>query len=237
MRATLPLLLLTLLLTACVATTNKDRARLHPDEPTTTVQTQTGTPSAAPSPMVAPGAMSKPVPKQDPTPVPTQAMSPSTVCALQGSPQGTVLLYPRLIPRKASAEVEQLADQLQIRVGQTLGLATPNRPVDVCPKPGRSCPQGGCQGLGVGVLLLHQGSACAAVALISTPGRSDTELVPWAGKVELKDNTVAFREPPESLVTIDDFVPCDELLQDLKAGEAGVIKVIQQTAKQIDGPK
>jgi hypothetical protein len=56
-------------------------------------------------------------------------------------------------------------------------------------------------------------------------------LVPLAGDAKLSATTSPFREPPENLVTVSEFVPCDKLLQDLETnvileGEANVSKVL-----------
>ena len=93
------------------------------------------------------------------------------------------------------------------------------------------CPQAGCLGVSVGVLLLHNGQGCAAVALVGGPGRSAVRLIPWVGELSIKRDRVLFRAPPESEVSIRDFVPCVDLGASLAAEEETVAAAIIQAAK------
>lgn len=227
MKTTFAVALLALLLGACTVPATQTQRTSPP--------TEENAPAQAPA-QGAPKAPSAPAAPKAPAPVEvvTQAPSaPPTVCVEHGVKGGAVALYPRVIPRQASPEVDALADQLQARVKQTIGAAMPGAPISTCPKPQRVCPQGGCDGLGVGILLLHKGDGCAALALINTPGRSVINLVQWAGKTELKQTRVDYREPPESQVIIEDFVPCAELIDSLQENEARVVQAIQTNANLV----
>ena len=106
----------------------------------------------------------------------------------------------------------------------------PDRPVDVRPAPERVCPQAGCKAMTVGALLVHTGQACAVVALVSGPGRSAVHLLPWAGKVTLKQQTLPFREYPESHVTILDFQRCGALAEPMRVEEGRVMASMKAVA-------
>ena len=135
----------------------------------------------------------------------------------RGAEGGVVLLWPRIIPGSAAGESRALAAAVQARLRDMVEEALPGRAIDVRPDPERVCPQGGCEGLSVGALLLREDNGCAVVALIGGPGRAPTRMVPLAGRVRLHTPFVPFREPPESHVTITDFGPCSSLLDDFSA--------------------
>jgi hypothetical protein len=199
--------------------------------PTATSAPAAAAPAAAPA-APAPTAASAPAADAPAADAPAAAtnLSPSTVCANHGVKGGAVALYPRIIPREASPKVEAVADALQLRLRDTIAAAMPGKPIETCPKPQRVCPQGGCDGLGVGVLLLHKGDSCAALGLINTPGRSIIKIVEWGGKTDLKLTQVEYREPPESQVIVNDFIPCDELLDNLQERTPALIQAIQSNA-------
>lgn len=157
----------------------------------------------------------------------TLVHSSPTVSKSAGLRGQSVLLWPRLIPSKNVDHLQPTAAALQARTRELIQEAIPGKTIDQRPSPERSCPQGGCEGIGVGVLLLHSGGGCAAIALLSGPGRSTTQLIPWAGSVQLKNNHLPFREPPESHISVRDFVPCDRLLQKLSAKEEDVVREIR----------
>jgi len=148
-----------------------------------------------------------------------------------GAEGGIVLLWPRIVGERSrgaqpDAETRALAGRLQARLGELVGRALPNRPVDVRPEPERVCPRGGCKGASVGVLLARAGSGgCAAVALVSGPGPTAARLVPWIGRIELTANVVPFRAPPESAIEVQDYVRCAKLLDD-RSRDADVEKAI-----------
>ena len=80
----------------------------------------------------------------------------------------------------------------------------------------------GCAGASVGLLLSRQGQGCLVLALVSRPGVSPTRIVPWVGKVQLRSDTVGFREWPESQITVADYIPCSSLLTTMDAQEAAI---------------
>jgi hypothetical protein len=138
---------------------------------------------------------------------------------------GIVVLWPRVVgPRGSPTRAVDQARQLQSRLVAIAGRVAPGRPVDVRPQPERVCPRSGCSALALGVVLAVSGQGCAAIALVSDPGQSPAELVPWGGQVRLKSNSVPFREPPELAVRITDYARCDSLLEALndKSVEAAI---------------
>ena len=140
---------------------------------------------------------------------------------------GVIVFWPRIIPRSETVNTRALAKKIQTRLKALVAQALPGRPLDVRPEPERVCPQAGCQAMTVGVLLARKGSGCIVVALLSRPGKALTRLVPWVGKVKLKQEWVPFREAPESFLTIKDFAPCDQVMAQLPANESQIIKMIK----------
>ncbi len=144
-----------------------------------------------------------------------------------GSPGGVIVFWPRIIPRSETVNTRALAKKIQMRLKTLVTQALPGRPLDVRPEPERVCPQAGCQAMTVGVLLARKGKGCIAVALLSRPGQALTRLVPWVGKVKLKQEWVPFRKPPETYLTINDFTPCDQVMDQLPANEGQIVKMIK----------
>jgi hypothetical protein len=130
----------------------------------------------------------------------------------KGAAGGIVVLWPRIIPGTIAEENAALAGQVQAKVKALAEKALPGRPVDVRPKPERVCPKAGCDAVSINVLFTKNSSACVVVALINAPGTSPTKLIPWGGGVELKSDTIQFRDMPENFVKIKDYVPCDQLI-------------------------
>jgi hypothetical protein len=141
-----------------------------------------------------------------------------------------VVLWPRIIPKSETPRTRALAGSVQEKLRVLVDRALPKRAVDVRPEPERVCPQAGCQAPALGVLLLRKENGCALVALVSEPGRNPTRLVPWVGEVTLKSTQVAFREPPESLVTIKDFMPCDQVSAQWGKREEDVVSALRAVA-------
>jgi hypothetical protein len=137
-----------------------------------------------------------------------------------------VLLWPRVIPSAETAALRAVAQPLHQRLFQLIQRALPGRHIDIRPEPQRVCPQAGCEGIAVGVLLLAHGSGCVAVVQVSPPGRSAARQVAWVGDVRLTRDEVAFREPPEQHVLVKDYAACDRLLEDAQAREDQVILAI-----------
>lgn len=145
----------------------------------------------------------------------------------KGIAGGVVLLYPRIIPASVAEESRSLTNEVQLHLKGTIERALPGRTVDVRPAPERVCPRGGCEGTSVNVLFSRSGPGCMVVALVGKPGESSIKLIPWAGVVELRSDLVPFREPPESQVTIKDYVPCDKLIQAMNDNESFVEAAIR----------
>jgi hypothetical protein len=144
-----------------------------------------------------------------------------------GTQGGVIVFWPRIIPRSETINTRALAKKIQTRLKTLVEKALPGRPLDVRPEPERVCPQAGCQAMTVGVLLARKGKGCIAVALLSRPGQALTRLVPWVGKVKLKQEWVPFRKPPETFLTINDFAACDQVMTQLSANEEQIIKMIK----------
>ncbi len=130
----------------------------------------------------------------------------------KGVAGGIVVLWPRIIPGTIAEENTAIAAQVQAKVKALAEKALPGRAVDVRPKPERVCPKAGCDAVSINVLFTKNSTACVAVALINAPGTSSTKLIPWGGGVELKSDTIQFRDMPENFVKIKDYVPCDQLI-------------------------
>jgi hypothetical protein len=163
------------------------------------------------------------------TTVPAPSTSPTLTTAPGDAPQisrsvgvegGIVVLWPRVVGSRETPQVPaSIAQKLQARLAEVAARAAAGRPLDVRPEPERICPRSGCVAKSVGVLLAYASGGCAAVALLSGPGPSPAELVPWGGSIRLKARTVAFRDPPEQQVSVEDYLPCDALLGGLRDGE------------------
>jgi hypothetical protein len=148
----------------------------------------------------------------------------------KGQAGGIVILWPRIIPSAIAEENAALAAQVQQKVKAVAEKALPGRPVDVRPKPERVCPKAGCDGMSVNVLFTKNSSACVAVALINAPGTSPTKLIGWGGTVELKSDTIQFRDMPENFVKIKDYVPCDQLITSMAAQDQFIEAAIRAAA-------
>jgi hypothetical protein len=142
-----------------------------------------------------------------------------------GEKGGVIIFWPRIIPKSDDAETRDLAGKLQERLKAIVAKELPGRPVDVRPEPERVCPRVGCAAMSVGVLFSKEGKSCAALALVSGPGASPSRIVPWAGEVQLSKNEVPFREAPERVVKVKDFVRCTELLGTIN--DADVVTAIK----------
>ena len=148
----------------------------------------------------------------------------------KGAAGGIVVLWPRIIPGTIAEENAALAAQVQAKVKAVAEKALPGRPVDVRPKPERVCPKAGCDAMSVNVLFTRNSTACVAVALINAPGTSPTKLIPWGGSVELKSDTIQFRDMPENFVKIKDYVPCDQLVTSMAAQDQFIEAAIRAAA-------
>jgi len=143
-----------------------------------------------------------------------------------GEPGGMIVLWPRVVTDGSSEATE--AGEVQAQLRSTVDPMLNAAAIEVRPEPERVCPQSGCRALAVGAILLKAGTGCAVVATVSQPGETPTQLVEWAGDVELRNTNVPFREPPEQHVQVVDFVPCSDLGTALLAGEPAVAERIRQ---------
>ena len=148
----------------------------------------------------------------------------------KGTKGGVVLLYPRIVPASVTGEAGPLAAQVQERLGAIAQRALPGRPIDKRPSPERVCPRGGCEGMPINVVFSKNGSACVVVAVIGAPGEAPQRLIPWAGEVIFKSDTVPFRDPPESQITVKDYVPCANLMTALSDNEGFIEAAIRSMA-------
>jgi len=187
-------------------------------------------PGAAPQPGLS--ATAAPPPPSTPAPQPVaETTEERHVSKSAGSVGGVTLLWPRIIPRDIVDENRDLAAALQQRMKGIVEKHLPGRPIDFRPEPERVCPKTGCAGVSVGLLLSRQGQGCLVLALISRPGVSPTRIVPWVGKVQLRADTVGFREWPESQITVADYIPCNSLLTTMDSQEANVAAALQEAAR------
>jgi hypothetical protein len=135
----------------------------------------------------------------------------------RGEQGGYVVLWPRIVPRDDDPTTQRIAALLQARLKALAGRAAPDAPVDVRPEPERVCPRdGGCVATSLGAVLSRKGGACAAAITIGAPGTSPVRVLGWAGTVTTKNETAAFRDPPESLLVVEEWARCDELLATLE---------------------
>lgn len=154
----------------------------------------------------------------------------------KGVAGGVVVLWPRIIPSGIAAENQAMAQQIQGKVRQLVEKAVPGKPIDMRPSPERVCPRTGCDAMSVGVLFTRKNNSCMAVALVNGPGPSQIKLVPWGGEVQLKADSIGFRDMPESYVTIKDFANCDSLLTEMAKSDAFVEAAIRAAASAAPAP-
>lgn len=208
--------------------------------------TTQGPGSSQPGAAPLPGLSATAGPTTSPTTGPAATSSPAATPAAQpsagsleerhvstsaGAAGGVTLLWPRIIPRDIVDENRDLAGALQQRMKGIVEKHLPGRAIDFRPEPERVCPKTGCAGVSVGLLLSRQGQGCLVIALISRPGVAPTRIVPWVGKVQLRADTVGFREWPESQITVADYIPCNSLLTTMDSQEANIAAALQEAAR------
>lgn len=148
---------------------------------------------------------------------------------------GVVVLWPRIVLTRQGASkpddaTRELAKSLQSRLADLVKSAVPGKNVDVRPEPERVCPRAGCNAATVGVLFAKAGEGCAAVALVSAPGKSPARLVPWLGAAKLSKDNVPFREQAEEAVRVTDFSRCTALAEE-KDRDGDVTTAIKSATK------
>jgi len=154
-----------------------------------------------------------------------------TISTEGGDPNGVIILWPRVIPSATADARDPIAISAQARMSGLVARTLPGRPITLRPKPERVCPQGGCAGLSVGLLLAHVQGGCAAAALIGGPGRTPRRIIPWAGGMELKAMQFDFRGQPESLVTLKEMVKCEDLVRTMGERDAAVAQALVFAAR------
>lgn len=200
-------------------------------------------PSAPPPPAAAPAAPVAPAPVAPARVAPAthtasgEPVTAPTISTEAGDPRGVVVLWPRVIPAATADGLDPIAIAAQARMSGLVAQTLPGRPITLRPKPQRVCPQGGCNGLSVGLLLAHVETGCAAAALIGGPGRTPRRIIPWAGRMQLKAMQSEFRGTPESNVTLQELVPCDTLVRTMGERDAAVAEALKFADKLHGTPK
>lgn len=144
-----------------------------------------------------------------------------------GERGGVVVLWPRVLPATTDPALLVEARRLQARLAELAASAAPSAPRDVRPEPERVCPRQGCTAVALGAVLYHSDGGCIAVVTVAPPGPSASALVPWGGVVDLKAPSSAFREPPESQLSIRDMVPCGSLVGETAKLDEPVLAAIR----------
>lgn len=134
----------------------------------------------------------------------------------RGREGGGIVLYPRVIPRGDDPELAKLAGLVQTRLG-SIAASMHGDVVERRPAPERVCPREGCVARSYGAVVARNAGGCTVVVVVGEPGPEPLQLVPWAGSVRLSSERVAFREPPESAITVTEHAKCAELLEALEA--------------------
>ena len=165
-----------------------------------------------------------------PAPATAETLEERHVSKSPGVAGGVTILWPRIIPRDIVDENRGLGAALQQQMRVLVEKHLPGKAIDFRPEPERVCPKTGCAGVSVGLLLSRQGQGCLVLALVSRPGVSPTRIVPWVGKVQLRADTVGFREWPESQITVADYIPCTSLLTTMDAQEAAIAEALKAAA-------
>jgi hypothetical protein len=145
------------------------------------------------------------------------------------------VLWPRIVltrqgPAKPDDSTREFARGLQSRLADLARSAAPGKKIEVRPDPERVCPRSGCNAATIGVLFAKAGEGCAAVALVSAPGKSPSRLVPWLGAAKIARDTVPFREQAEEAVRVTDFSSCSTLSSE-KDHDADVQSALKDALK------
>ena len=188
----------------------------------------------APAPLPPPAPAAEPGPAAaSPAPAPASTGDAPEISRSVGAEGGVVVLWPRIVRSRADtepgtdAETRAIGASLQKHAQELVAKTLPGRPIDVRPEPERVCPRAGCKATTIGMVLSRVKSACAVVALVTPPGPTAGRLVPWGGRIKVHQQSVAFREPPEKQIGVEDYVPCAELLAGLAAKDADVPPAIK----------
>ncbi len=124
---------------------------------------------------------------------------------------GVMVMGPRVIS-DGTPQSDGAIEYVQARMEAIAGRVSPAEiPYRLRPDAQRTCQEDGCRATTLSALVTSVGGGCAVVAVIGSPGTGPAHLVPWAGDVRLTRTTLAFREPPESVTTVYDLVPCADI--------------------------
>jgi hypothetical protein len=189
-------------------------------------------PPEEPGPIQASGVYQMPAAQTaTASPPPSETDAPE-ISRSAGKAGGVVVLWPRIVltreAGKPDADTRAIAGKVQARVAELARAALPNATVDVRPEPERVCPRQGCAAPRVGVLLERVGGGCAAIVLAGDTGVTPDRLVPWSGRMVLDADSVPFREPPERVVHVKDFQPCETFIQPASANDAAVTDALRR---------
>lgn len=187
--------------------------------------------SGAPALPATSAASAPPRPIAAPASAAPESVEERNVSKSAGLAGGVTILWPRIIPRDIVDENRDLGAALQQQMRVIVEKHLPGRAIDFRPEPERVCPRTGCAGVSVGLLLSRQGQGCLVLALVSRPGVAPTRIVPWVGQVQLRADTVSFREWPESQITVADYVPCASLLTTMDAQEGAIADALRAAAQ------
>lgn len=150
------------------------------------------------------------------------AASPE-VSSSRGKTDGVVVLWPRIVPETEDPVIIDLARQMQTRLEEAAVATVPENRVDKRPSPERVCPRSGCKATSLGILFGHQDGGCALLGIVGPPGTAPQRLVPLAGRFQMEDPYLPFRDPPEGDVIVAEFVPCAELAQHIDPQVFGLL--------------
>lgn len=160
-------------------------------------------------------------------PAPAPKEDAPEVSRSTGPKGGVLVFWPRVWPRDdADPHARELSVQVQKKMEALARRAAGTRTIEARPEPERVCPSDGCQATTVGAVLVMRDKACAVAAVVAGPGKSPARILPLAGKMTLTSETVPFREPPEEMVKVTDYVACDKMLQGIEQREADVARYI-----------
>ena len=204
-------------------------AACKPSKPPSSTE---GAPTSEPAASATPESSASAGPTAEPSPTaePDPTKDAPEISRSAGKEGGVVVFWPRVAPRTDDPAVHEAAAGLQKKLTELVAKALPKRERDVRPEPERVCPKSGCAAMTVGVVLSARDKGCVAVALVAKAGAEPSKLIPWAGAVDLKSEEVAFRAPAESMLTINDMVPCAKLLEMAAKNDAAVVKAIKEAA-------
>lgn len=215
---------LVLFVSSCAGSTQEPEAPLDPPTPAPIIyRAETPEPATAAPRGTASGS------RVGGTAAPGQTGDAPEISRSVGDEGGVVVFWPRVIPRSVADQTRDIAKGLQARLRQIASKTFPGKRIDVRPEPERVCPRAGCTAMTIGALLTRNQDGCVAIALVSGPGTSNAKLVAWGGGIRLQNDTVPFREPPETQVTVTDYLGCGGFLDEesLRENESEIVRAMR----------